>query len=287
MSSPHWRGRLKSILEKVSSGLGFQRPRKVRFQPEANVFEFERQLGGGGGVPERDAMALGLGPKLVSSYSKPLAEKQGKDEYAATGYLDIHERTRLLSQWEKRRALEVKLQSEVGPELETLQRQRSETASSARDQRYMPMNQDEANAVAARDEEFAKKMMTFKPRRVGSSGRRGWGAHAAQPHAGPEVAMAPQPWPRERGRAAGGRPEKTRVQALPATSRRRVVRPPPCGTPRVTGRGVQHSARKTISSMLSARPSRHRSTRRSDDTPSETNLRRLQRPTAPRAWPRV
>ena len=43
-----------------------------------------------------------------------------------------------------RKALEVRLQSEVGPELETLQRQRSETASTPRDQRYMPINQSEA-----------------------------------------------------------------------------------------------------------------------------------------------
>mmetsp|Transcript_8490 Transcript_8490/g.25010 ORF Transcript_8490/g.25010 Transcript_8490/m.25010 type:complete len:207 (-) Transcript_8490:62-682(-) len=162
-SSPSpWRSTLKSLLAKVTNGLGFQlpgRPRKVRFQPEADVFEFDRQLLGGGGVPEHDAMSLGLGNKLVSSYSLPLAEKQGKDEYAATGYLDLHERTRLLSQWEKRKALQTKLTSEVGPELETLQRLRHETATNPRDQRYMPSNQLEANAVAYKDEEAAKKVV--------------------------------------------------------------------------------------------------------------------------------
>ena len=35
--------------------------RQVRFKEETNVFEFERQLLGGGGVPDGDAVGLGLG----------------------------------------------------------------------------------------------------------------------------------------------------------------------------------------------------------------------------------
>ena len=60
-NSKLWRGRLKSLLAKVTHACGINRPRKVRFQPEANVFEFERQLLGGGGVPENDHASLGLG----------------------------------------------------------------------------------------------------------------------------------------------------------------------------------------------------------------------------------
>ncbi|KAL1525047.1 hypothetical protein AB1Y20_019920 [Prymnesium parvum] len=152
-----WRGRLKSLLDKVTQGLGFHLARKVRFVPEASVYEFERKLLGGGGVPENDVMSLGLG-QLVNERSLPLAEKQSKDEYASSGYLDCDERTRLLEQWEERTTLKAKLAGEVGPELQTLQRKRSETKSSSRDQRFMPANQIEAIEMASKDEAIAKKM---------------------------------------------------------------------------------------------------------------------------------
>ena len=42
--------------------------RKVRFHASTSVFEFERQLLGGGGVPDGDTVALGLGPKCALSY---------------------------------------------------------------------------------------------------------------------------------------------------------------------------------------------------------------------------
>ena len=199
--SPHWRGRLKTLVDKVSKGLGFNRPRKVRFQEQANVFEFERQLAGGGGVPEHDSMALGLGPKLVSAYSLPLAEKQGKDDYASTGYLDIEERTRLLAQWEKKRALEVRLSREVGPELEELQRLRTETAQSPKDQRYMPTNAEEAIEVASKDEAFAKKVVSVKLK----SRRTHWPA-----------APGARPWSRA--------PVMTRRPAAPCAGRCAVAR---------------------------------------------------------------
>jgi hypothetical protein len=60
-TNSRWRGHLKSLLVKVSHAVGLNRQRKVRFQPEADVFEFERQLLGGGGVPENDHASLGLG----------------------------------------------------------------------------------------------------------------------------------------------------------------------------------------------------------------------------------
>ena len=61
---PSFVGRL---LNKVAQTIGWSgaQSRKVRFQPETAVFEFERQLLGGGGVPDGDAVALGLGPRCA------------------------------------------------------------------------------------------------------------------------------------------------------------------------------------------------------------------------------
>lgn len=130
--------------------------RKVRFQPEANVFEFERQLLGGGGVPDGDAVALGLGPRCVNTYASPLVEKEGKDEYASAGYLDIEQRTELLNEWSSRPSLKVQLERAT-PEIVKLQRAREETATNPRDQRFMPTNITEAVMLATQDEEEAEE----------------------------------------------------------------------------------------------------------------------------------
>lgn len=163
-----WRSRVKSMWDKVIGRLGFNRRKKVRFQPEANVYEFERQLLGGGGVPENDAMSLGLGPKLVSNYSLPLAEKFGKDEYASSGYLAEDERARLLSQWERPKSLEARINRDVGPELTMLRQYRKETETNPRDQRMMPTTQTEAIQMGSKDEAVARRVAAVptKPRCV-------------------------------------------------------------------------------------------------------------------------
>jgi len=124
---------------------------KVRFQPEASVYEFERQLLGGGGVPDGDAVVLGLGPRCVNTFQSPLSEKEDKDEYAATGYLDKGLRTKLLSEWATKQTIKTQLER-ARTEIERLQKAREETASSPRDQRYMPTNMSEAVALASQDE---------------------------------------------------------------------------------------------------------------------------------------
>jgi len=129
--------------------------RKVRFQASTSVFEFERQLLGGGGVPDGDTVALGLGPKCVNTSVVPLTDKDDKDEYASTGYLDVSQRTRLLSEWAPSMKASKAQLEKARPEIERLQRAREESASSPRDQRYMPSNVGEALLVASRDEEEA------------------------------------------------------------------------------------------------------------------------------------
>ena len=63
----------RQLLSQVASSLGLtsRRQRTVRFQPSTAVYEFERQLLGGGGVPDGDTVALGLGPKCVPCRWKP------------------------------------------------------------------------------------------------------------------------------------------------------------------------------------------------------------------------
>ena len=71
--------RVTSSLRKAL-GIGWTgaRARKVRFERDAVVYAFERQLYGGCGVPDGDSVSLGLGPKLVTSYNVPLEEKSDK-----------------------------------------------------------------------------------------------------------------------------------------------------------------------------------------------------------------
>ena len=144
----------RRLMRKVCESLGLPSgsSRRVRFQPEASVYEFERQLAGGGGVPDGDAVALGLGPKCVNTYLSPLAEKQDKNEYAFSGYLDVQQRAQLLSEWAVRSSIKEEL-DRVRPEFERLQRAREETASNPKDQRFMPSNIDEALVLASHDEE--------------------------------------------------------------------------------------------------------------------------------------
>jgi hypothetical protein len=66
----------RQLLSQVASSLGLtssRRERTVRFQPSAAVYEFERQLLGGGGVPDGDTVALGLGPRCVRRWKSRLA----------------------------------------------------------------------------------------------------------------------------------------------------------------------------------------------------------------------
>ena len=53
----------KTLVRWFLRKMGWQQPasRKVHFQEQTSVFEFERQLLGGGGVPDGDAASLGLG----------------------------------------------------------------------------------------------------------------------------------------------------------------------------------------------------------------------------------
>ena len=131
--------------------------RAVRFQSKAVVFEFERQLFGGGGVPDADAVSLGLGPRLICSYESPLGEKQDKDEYACTGFLDTSERTQLLREWSSQPLLKRQLTQHVAPIVERTRRERSESASSRKDQRRMPATEEEALQMALQDAMAARR----------------------------------------------------------------------------------------------------------------------------------
>ena len=90
----------------------------------------------------------------MNTYLSPLSERQDKDEYASNGYLDVGQRTKLLSQWQPRPQVKAALEK-ARPEIEKLQRSRDETALSPRDQRYMPSTMGEAMLLAERDEEEA------------------------------------------------------------------------------------------------------------------------------------
>ncbi len=152
MPQPKRKGFMRWLLKKIGVS---SKKSKVSFDEQASVYEFERQLLGGGGVPDGDAVALGLGPRCVNTYFSPLSDKEDKEEYASTGYLDAGQRTVLLSQWQPKPAVKAAL-DKARPEIEKLQRSRDECALSPRDQRYMPSNIGEAQLLAARDEEEAE-----------------------------------------------------------------------------------------------------------------------------------
>ena len=136
---------------------------KVHFKPHVSVLEFERQLFGGGGVPDADCVSLGLGPRLVTHASATLGDKATKDEYACSGFLEEQRRAELLSEWASKPKLRSQLERVVSPELERTRRERSESAASRKDQRRTPISEAEALKSAQRDAAFAKRVAAQWP----------------------------------------------------------------------------------------------------------------------------
>ena len=92
--------------------------------------------------------------RCVNTFLSPLSDSEGKDEYAAQGYLDADKRAELLAEWGTKQTIAAQLKIAKG-ELEKLRKAREETASSPRDQRYMPSNMPEAILFATQDEQEA------------------------------------------------------------------------------------------------------------------------------------
>ena len=136
-----------------------EKKRRVSFGSTTTVFEFERKVFGGGGVPDDDATALGLGPKLMGKSELPLQEKDGKDEYGCSGCLGPRERAELLAQFASPKAIQKEIDSHVSPLVERTQRERAETAVSAEEQRYMPNSTEEAVHLAMQDAAVARKYL--------------------------------------------------------------------------------------------------------------------------------
>lgn len=75
------------MFSQIATSMGLvssERQRTVRFQQQAAVYEFERQLLGGGGVPDGDTVALGLGPKCV-----PSSAGDGSISFSARAFLAL------------------------------------------------------------------------------------------------------------------------------------------------------------------------------------------------------
>ena len=125
-------------LPKTVSSSGGKLSRRVSFRSTITVFEFERKVFGGGGMPDDDATALGLGPKLMSTSEIPLQEKDGKDAYGSFGYLGERARAKLLAQFASPEVIQKELDSYVSPLLERTRRERAETRASPEEQWYMP-----------------------------------------------------------------------------------------------------------------------------------------------------
>ena len=147
----------------MSSRSNVQRTRRVSFHGKTSVYEFERQLFGGGGVPDDDAVSLGLGPRLMNSYEGPLQEKDAKDEYGCTGSLAEEDREKLLAEFSSQKAVKRELDTHITPVVLRTQRERAETAVSAEEQRYMPTSEEEAHRVATEDAVVARKYLTTRP----------------------------------------------------------------------------------------------------------------------------
>ena len=151
------------------SGWGRKRVRRVQFQPLAEVHEFERYPCGGGGVPDADQIALGLGPRCVGHSSAPLVDRSNKDEYGSIGHLEADDRLALLKQWAPARggarAFEKQIEEEVVPELTRLQAERDRCANSTRDQRSMPTSEAEAVRIASRDAAVARELASSPKKR--------------------------------------------------------------------------------------------------------------------------
>jgi hypothetical protein len=136
-----------------------EKKRRVSFGTTATVFEFERKVFGGGGMPDDDSTALGLGPRLVGTSELPLQEKDGKDEYGCSGCLGPQERADLLAQFATPKAIQKELDTHVSPLVERTQRERAETAVSEEEQRYMPNSTEEAVNLAMQDAAVARKYL--------------------------------------------------------------------------------------------------------------------------------
>ena len=158
------------------SGWGRKRVRRVQFQPLAEVHEFERYPCGGGGVPDADQIALGLGPRCVGHSSAPLVDRSNKDEYGSIGHLEADDRLALLKQWAPgaagARAFEKQIEEEVVPELTRLQAERDRCANSTRDQRSMPTSEAEAVRIASRDAAVARELALLAEEAQLGAGRR-------------------------------------------------------------------------------------------------------------------
>jgi hypothetical protein len=98
--------------------------------------------------------------RCVNTFLSPLSDSEGKDEYAAQGYLDADKRAELLAEWGTKQTIAAQLKIAKG-ELEKLRKAREETASSPRDQRYMPSNMPEAILFATQDEQEAAAVGYF------------------------------------------------------------------------------------------------------------------------------
>lgn len=152
----------KLVSRIMSGGRAKQRPRRVSFGSTTTVFEFERKVFGGGGVPDDDAISLGLGQQLVGSFELPLQEKDAKDEYGCSGCLGESERAQLLAQFASPKAIQKEVDSHIAPLVQKTQRERAETANSAEEQRYMPASQEEAERLAQEDAKQARKYLSAK-----------------------------------------------------------------------------------------------------------------------------
>ena len=135
-----------------------KRTGRVRFTPSVRVLEFDRMLFGGGGVPDQDSVSLGLGHRLVTDSKADLVEKETKDEYACTGFVEEHKRTELLTQWASEAKLRTQLNTVVSPQIKKTQRERSESAACRKDQRRMPVSESEALEIALRDAAVARRV---------------------------------------------------------------------------------------------------------------------------------
>ena len=151
----------QKLVSRLMSGRK-EKKRRVSFGSTATVFEFERRVFGGGGMPDDDSTALGLGPKLMSTSQLPLQEKDGKDEYGCTGCLGPEERAALLAEFATPTDIEDELRTHVTPLVERTQRERAETANSEEEQRYMPNSTEEAVNMAKQDEAVARKFLTSR-----------------------------------------------------------------------------------------------------------------------------
>ena len=245
------------------SGWGRKRVRRVQFQPLAEVHEFERYPCGGGGVPDADQIALGLGPRCVGHSSAPLVDRSNKDEYGSIGHLEADDRLALLKQWAPARggarAFEKQIEEEVVPELTRLQAERDRCANSTRDQRSMPTSEAEAVRIASRDAAVARELASSPKKRnsvrgavaalvAGAAGRSARIRRAMAGQSAAEAAAAaaaPISSPREHLRRSSGITKETTKDpfAFPAGSPSPRAKPAPPSGKRKAAKGSPSKAK--------------------------------------------